>query len=286
MIPAPAIVAAATVATVSAVGAAVWAATSHPTLFDNSRDIPRTLAGRPLATRELLTTFADTRGKWQTGTPPASAHEVDILAPYWTGFVPEHGTQYPRTLKWSQSAALFRLVVRRTREALQACGREDEDVRAVLWLHCLETGWGKACWCFNSGNRKSRPWGTRAGILSGRCLTANPNASAVYLLRDAGRSEGAVFTRSFDAYGAFASLEITMAEEKRFFEQTSNSAGTGPRYGDVLPGYRQGGLDGLLRARTAQHRGGYSPGVLENKLAGCRSYWNLASRLAGDEWRR
>lgn len=163
------------------------------------------------------------------------------------------------------------------RSALQACGRGDEDVRCVLWLHALETGYGQSAWDYNFGNRKTAPYASRELILNERSVyTMNPHADGVFLLVDR--------VNSFDSYPTFATLSDGLAAEKLFFE---TSRGNGRGYAGVLPGYRQGGLEGLKAARTAQHKGGYSPGSLSGKLEACEYWWNnLGARILGADWRR
>ncbi len=245
------------------------------------------LAPRP-ADADSIARYADSPSEW-TAIPasglPAGARKVPIRERRWTSLAPSRANDWPRytsgpdsgkRIKFWQSRSLFLAVITDLRAALAAAGRADEDVRCVLWLHALETGYGQSFWDYNCGNRKTRPYASRALILSERSVfTTNQFSDGVILLVDR--------VRSFDSYPSYPTLDAGLRDERRFFE---TSRGNGRGYGDVLPGYRQGGIDGLKRARTAQHNGGYSPGSLPGKLASCDDWWALGTRILGSDWRR
>lgn len=211
---------------------------------------------------------------------PQGARKVAIKGRRWTSLAPSVA-RWPtyangKRKKFWEDRALFAAVLRDMRAALRGSGRGDEDVRCVLWLHALETGYGQSCWDYNFGNRKTRPYASRELILRERSVyTTNPHADGVFLLVDR--------VRSFDSYPTFGTMAAGLADEKRFFE---TSRGNGRGYAGVLPGYRQGGLEGLKAARVAQHNGGYSPGDLAAKLRACESWWRMGERILGAEWVR
>lgn len=247
--------------------------------------ISRALRAPRGASADDIRRYADSPREWTRIPPsgvPQGARKVPIKGHRWTALAPSRANNWPtyangKKKKFWEDRALFLAVVNDMRAALRACGRGDEDVRCVLWLHALETGFGQSAWDYNFGNRKTAPYASRELILNERSVyTMNPHADGVFLLVDR--------VNSFDSYPTFATLADGLAAEKLFFE---TSRGNGRGYAGVLPGYRQGGLDGLKSARTAQHNGGYSPGDLGAKLRACEFWWNdLGARILGAEWVR
>lgn len=198
---------------------------------------------------------------------PAGAREVPL-------FPSGPRTPFPggTGTRLSTDGGAFREFLAFARQVLRDSGRSDEDVRCTAWLWIKETGWGRACYGYNCGNRKATAstYGSPESIVAGRVWTTRQGATGVYPLIDR--------INSFDVYNTFGDWAGSARDELALFNWSN--------YAGVLAGYRAGELEGLLAAQTAMRRGGYSGGLLATQLAECRWYWRIGERLAGAGWVR
>lgn len=164
----------------------------------------------------------------------------------------------------------FRGAFEYLKAAMREAGRGDEDARAVLFLHALETGWFRCCYNWNLGNRKVRPHCDPAMIREGYVYTTNQNTDCVYILRDQ--------ARSIDFYPGYVSLASGLREEKAFFERY-------PAYHGVIDAYRRGGVEGCIEASAIMQRAGYSPRDPARE-AEIRGYWRRCGGGRLEDWVR
>lgn len=166
------------------------------------------------------------------------------------------------------------------KQAMIDAGRGDEDWRCALYLFALETAWGRACFWRNSGNRKARPGWDES---SDSVFTTNPHASCAYILTDR--------LHSTDFYYGFDTWADTLKDEYHLLGEYKSPGAAHPFYDGVIQAYRQGDLDGLLRAREVMLRAGYSgpgptspqwPNFIAAELSEARGYWNHMARILPD----
>lgn len=167
------------------------------------------------------------------------------------------------------------------RRLMADAGRADEDVRCYWSLLRIECGpTGRHCWRKNVGNYKAN-WTIYASADSLRAhyaMTRAPYADSLWCAKDR--------VMSSDLYWGYPDWNSALQHHKQLF-QWSNYAG-------VLPGYRRGGLEGLVAAERALALGGYTGGetraIREAKAvtreARARNFWAHCARIAVDAWVR
>ncbi len=236
--------------------------------------IPRVTPYVPRMTREEILEFLATHqgNNWNAYNGQSGAREIPITI----------ATKTPLSGYTGRSRESMLAFLSATREAIHGTPYEGCDPRCILWLWCLESGYFRGAWNWNLGNVKAKPYATPESIRQQRAWTTTTHAvNGVYPLRDR------AVPPSVDLYFSFDSLRAYVNYEAALFSQTRFS-------GNVIGGYRTGGLEGCLAARAAQHAGNYAgdigtPAHAPRGIvwaADVRAYWAAGERLCGAQWSR